>query len=86
MCRLQALPDFLVRSDAFDKGMHRIWTAGDRFRMYFGGRAGSKSGKGTPCSLSTLLSATASLHDALLIATRADQLTDTCVACIDEAT
>ncbi len=42
---LQALPDFLVRSDAFDKGMHRIWNAGDRFRMYFGGRAGSKSGK-----------------------------------------
>ena len=42
---VQALPDFLVRSDAFDKGMHRIWNAGDRFRMYFGGRAGSKSGK-----------------------------------------
>ena len=42
---LQALPDYLVRADAFDKGMHRIWTAGDRFRMYFGGRAGSKSGK-----------------------------------------
>ena len=42
---LQALPDYLVRADAFDKGMHRIWTVGDRFRMYFGGRAGSKSGK-----------------------------------------
>ena len=41
----QALPDYLVRADAFDKGMHRIWTVGDRFRMYFGGRAGSKSGK-----------------------------------------
>ena len=43
----QALPDFLVRADVFDKGMHRIWNAGDRFRMYFGGRAGSKSGKPT---------------------------------------
>ena len=43
----QALPDFLVRADVFDKGMHRIWNAGDRFRMYFGGRAGSKSGKRT---------------------------------------
>ena len=86
MCRLQALPDFLVRSDAFDKGMHRIWTAGDRFRMYFGGRAGSKSGRGTSCSLSTLLTATASLHDEFLQATRADQLTDTCVACVDTAT
>ncbi len=41
---LQALPDYMVKADLFDKGSNRMWSPGDRFRMYFGGRAGSKQG------------------------------------------
>ncbi|CAL8466956.1 g6492 [Coccomyxa elongata] len=39
-----ALPDYMVKAELFDKGSHRMWSPGDRFRMYFGGRAGSKQG------------------------------------------
>ena len=44
MVESQALPDYMVKAELFDKGMHRMWSPGDRFRMYFGGRAGSKQG------------------------------------------
>ncbi len=39
------LPDYLVPSDAFDRGMRVEWRPADRFRMYFGRRQfGSRSG------------------------------------------
>jgi hypothetical protein len=41
---MQVLPDYMVAAEPFDAGMHRRWAPGDRFRMYFGGRAGSKQG------------------------------------------
>jgi hypothetical protein len=39
----------MVKAELFDRGMHRIWCEGDRFRMYFGGRAGSKQGNLSVC-------------------------------------
>lgn len=60
MCAQQALPDYMVKAELFDKGMHRIWQPGDRFRMYFGGRAGSKQGVLLPFTLQTI--ANARLH------------------------
>ncbi len=39
-----ALPDCLVRADAFDRGMQRAWRPGDRFRMLFAGRGGWRAG------------------------------------------
>ena len=39
------LPDYLVPSEAFDKGMRIEWRPADRFRMYFGRRQfGTRSG------------------------------------------
>ena len=43
------LPDYMVPSDAFDRGMRIEWRPADRFRMYFGRRQfGTRSGE-LPC-------------------------------------
>lgn len=39
-----SLPDYVVRADVYDKGMQRIWSCHDRFRMFFGGKSGHKAG------------------------------------------
>ncbi len=40
-----SLPDYVVRADIYDKGMQRIWSCHDRFRMFFGGKSGHKGGE-----------------------------------------
>lgn len=32
------LPDYIVRAEIYEKGMVKRWAAGERFRMYFGGK------------------------------------------------
>ena len=39
-----ALPDYVVKADIFDRGLRRVWQPGDRFRMFFGGKAQSRNG------------------------------------------
>ena len=39
-----ALPDCVVRADAFDRGMQRAWRAGERFRMFFAGKGHWRAG------------------------------------------
>ena len=44
------LPDYLVPSEAFDRGMRIEWRPADRFRMYFGRRQfGTRSGAQLCC-------------------------------------
>ena len=38
-----ALPDFIVKTDVFEKGMRRHWHQHDRFRMFFASSYGNKS-------------------------------------------
>ena len=47
LCIDGTLPDFLVPADTFDRGLQRVWNQGDRFRMFFAGRASSKATKGS---------------------------------------
>ncbi|KAK9824407.1 hypothetical protein WJX72_010057 [[Myrmecia] bisecta] len=39
-----ALPDFIVKMDVFDRGLQRQWRAGDTFRMFFGAKTRDRAG------------------------------------------
>lgn len=46
------LPDYIVRTEMYERGMTKRWNVGQRFRMYFGGKVGLFF---SPCTSGVLL-------------------------------